>query len=56
MGDYTALVDSYERDNFPPFEQWPDLINLDRLGYPEWLNCPDRRVGRDGPMMSSPAG
>ncbi|MBO6718281.1 MAG: AMP-binding protein [Rhizobiaceae bacterium] len=30
-------VDSFARDNLPPFEQWPEL-KLDGFDYPEWLN------------------
>ncbi|NMM45394.1 AMP-binding protein [Rhodospirillaceae bacterium KN72] len=36
----TAHVDSFTRDNLPPFDLWPDLL-LDRpeFQYPERLNC-----------------
>lgn len=34
----SAHVDSFTRDNLPPFDQWPD-INLDGFQYPEHLNC-----------------
>lgn len=34
----TAHVDTFARDNLPPFEQWPD-IKLDGFHYPEYLNC-----------------
>lgn len=34
----SAHVDSFARDNLPPFDQWPD-INLDGFDYPEYLNC-----------------
>jgi 2-aminobenzoate-CoA ligase len=34
----TAHVDTFARDNLPPFEQWPDLL-LDGFDYPEYLNC-----------------
>ena len=37
--NHTAHVDTFAADNLPPRELWPDLINLDRLGYPERLNC-----------------
>src|ERR1700693_4341819 len=35
----SAHVDTFARDNLPPFEQWPDLI-LERpeFQYPEHLN------------------
>lgn len=35
----TAYHDTFAADHLPPREQWPDLINLDRLGYPAQLNC-----------------
>ena len=45
----TAHVDSFARDNLPPFEEWPQ-INLDGFRYPEWLNAgvelSDRMVER----------
>jgi 2-aminobenzoate-CoA ligase len=34
----TAHVDTFTRDNLPPFEQWPD-INLDGFDYPDYLNA-----------------
>ena len=35
----SAHVDTFARDNLPPFEQWPDIL-LDRpeFQYPERLN------------------
>jgi 2-aminobenzoate-CoA ligase len=45
----TAHVDTFTRDNLPPFEQWPDLL-LDGFDYPERLNVAveltDRMVER----------
>ena len=42
-------VDTFTRDNLPPFEQWPDLL-LDGFDYPEYLNAAveltDRNVER----------
>jgi 2-aminobenzoate-CoA ligase len=35
----SAYTDTFAADNLPPRELWPDLINLDKLGYPERLNC-----------------
>src|SRR5918911_1165008 len=33
-------VDTFTRDNLPPFEQWPTLLfNLPELHYPARLNC-----------------
>jgi 2-aminobenzoate-CoA ligase len=34
----TAHVDSFARDNLPPFQQWPEL-RLEGFDYPEYLNC-----------------
>ena len=57
----SAHLDTFTRDNLPPQEMWPEFINLDRLGYPERLNCAsellDRNVaeGRgDKPALVSP--
>jgi 2-aminobenzoate-CoA ligase len=47
----TAHVDTFARDNLPPFDQWPELL-LDRpeFQYPEYLNAAveltDRNVER----------
>ena len=38
MSDATAHKDTFVRDNLPPPEQWPNFVNLDKLGYPERLN------------------
>lgn len=42
-------VDTFARDNLPPFEQWPE-IRLDGFDYPAWLNAAveltDRMVER----------
>jgi 2-aminobenzoate-CoA ligase len=35
----SAHVDSFTRDNLPPAEAWPEIIGLERLGYPERLNA-----------------
>lgn len=41
-------LDTYARDNLPPFDQWP--VMLDGFDYPEWLNAAveltDRMVER----------
>ena len=34
----SAHVDTFTRNNLPPFDQWPD-INLDGFQYPDHLNC-----------------
>jgi 2-aminobenzoate-CoA ligase len=35
----SAYTDTFAADHLPPKDQWPDLINLDKLGYPGQLNC-----------------
>lgn len=42
----TAYQDTFAADNLPPRDQWPELINLDKLGYPEWLNCAEELLDR----------
>ena len=32
-------VDTFARESLPPFEDWPVLVGLDALGYPERLNA-----------------
>jgi len=40
MGDYTAHVDTFARDNLPPKDQWPDfLFDIEDVRYPERINC-----------------
>jgi 2-aminobenzoate-CoA ligase len=34
----TAHVDTFARDNLPPFDEWPELL-LDGFEYPEYLNA-----------------
>lgn len=34
----SAHVDTYTRDNLPPFEEWPELL-LEGFEYPEYLNA-----------------
>ena len=45
----TAHIDTFARDNLPPFEQWPELL-LDNFRYPAELNAAveltDRMVDR----------
>ncbi|GGE95318.1 benzoate-CoA ligase family protein [Stappia taiwanensis] len=43
----SAHLDTFTADNLPPRAQWPDLINLDRLGYPERLNCASELIDRN---------
>jgi 2-aminobenzoate-CoA ligase len=46
MSAYTAHVDTYTRDVLPVRSEWPDFINLDRLGYPARLNCTEALLDR----------
>ena len=39
-------VDTFARENLPPQDAWPALINLDRLGYPERLNVAVELIDR----------
>ena len=32
-------VDTFARENLPPFEDWPVLVGLETLGYPDRLNA-----------------
>lgn len=45
----TGHLDTFTRDNLPPFAEWPELL-LDGFDYPEWLNAgeelSDRMVER----------
>ncbi|MEZ2220189.1 AMP-binding protein [Rhizobium sp. RCC_161_2] len=45
----TGHLDTFTRDNLPPFDEWPELL-LDGFEYPEWLNAgeelSDRMVER----------
>ncbi|MEO3386942.1 AMP-binding protein [Mesorhizobium sp. CAU 1741] len=34
----SAHLDTFSRDNLPPFDQWPEL-NVGGFDYPEYLNC-----------------
>ncbi len=59
----TAHLDPFAADHLPPRDQWPDLINLDRLGYPAQLNCAaellDRAVAEgdgDRVVLRAPGG
>jgi 2-aminobenzoate-CoA ligase len=59
----TAHLDHFAADHLPPRDQWPDLINLDRLGYPAQLNCAaellDRAVAEgdgDRVVLRAPGG
>ena len=60
----SAHVDTFCRDNLPPFDQWPEfLFELPDVQYPERLNCAvelldavAERLGADRPCLLSPAG
>jgi 2-aminobenzoate-CoA ligase len=60
----SAHVDTFCRDNLPPFDQWPEfLFELPDVQYPERLNCAvelldavAERMGGDRPCVLSPAG
>ncbi|MBA4136675.1 MAG: 2-aminobenzoate-CoA ligase [Opitutus sp.] len=59
----SAYHDTFAADHLPPRDQWPDLINLDRLGYPEQVNCAaellDRAVAEgdgDRVVLRAPGG
>jgi len=39
MGEYPRGVDDFARRNLPLAHLWPEIINLERFGYPERLNC-----------------
>ena len=36
---YTAHIDTFARDNLPPKDQWPELVGLEELAYPQRMNC-----------------
>ena len=58
----SAHVDTFARDNLPPFDQWPELtFDLPALHYPERLNCATALLddviaehGADRPAVLSP--
>src|SRR5579863_5005168 len=35
----TGYIDTFAAENLPPRDQWPDIINLEPLGYPQRMNC-----------------
>lgn len=41
----TAHVDTFCRDSLPPPEQWPDLLPVPGIDYPEQLNAASRLIG-----------
>lgn len=58
----SAHLDTFAADNLPLRDLWPEFVNLDRLGYPERMNCAvelvDRNVGEgrgDKLALVSPA-
>ncbi|MGE5719216.1 MAG: AMP-binding protein [Nocardioidaceae bacterium] len=58
----SAYVDTFARDNLPPFDQWPELrFDLPELHYPDRLNCATALLddviaehGADRPCVMSP--
>ena len=58
----SAHVDTFTRDNLPPFEQWPELrFDLPDVQYPDRLNCAEELLdkviaehGADRPCVLSP--
>jgi 2-aminobenzoate-CoA ligase len=42
----SAHVDTFARDRLPSLKSWPQLINLDRLGYPARLNVATELIDR----------
>ena len=58
----SAHVDTFARDNLPPFDQWPELrFDLPELQYPDRLNCATALLddviaehGADRPAVLSP--
>ncbi|MBS1718180.1 MAG: AMP-binding protein [Armatimonadetes bacterium] len=42
----TGHIDTFAHDNLPPLSQWPDIINLEALGYPERLNCAEELLDK----------
>ncbi len=55
----SAHIDTFCRDNLPPYQQWPELLfSLPALNYPERLNCAEAlldasvtRYGADRPCL-----
>ena len=43
----SAHLDTFAADNLPPRDLWPEFVNLDRLGYPERMNCAVELVDRN---------
>lgn len=43
----SAHTDTFAADNLPPRELWPDFINLEKLGYPERMNCAVELIDRN---------
>ena len=58
----SAHVDTFCRDNLPPFDQWPQMLtDLPELAYPDRLNCAAvllddvvARQGADRPCLRTP--
>jgi 2-aminobenzoate-CoA ligase len=59
----TSYQDTFAANHLPSRDLWPDLINLDKLNYPETLNCAEELLDtavRDGygdkVLIYSPSG
>jgi len=46
MGTETAHVDTFAADNLPPRDLWPEFPNLEKLGYPDRMNCAVELIDR----------
>ncbi|WP_018699417.1 benzoate-CoA ligase family protein [Amorphus coralli] len=46
MGTQSAHVDTFAADNLPPRDLWPEFPNLEKLGYPERMNCAVELIDR----------
>jgi 2-aminobenzoate-CoA ligase len=48
VGRYTAHIDTFARDNLPPYEQWPELLlDWPTLRYPRRMNCAAELLDRN---------
>ena len=46
MATKSAHVDTFAADNLPPRDLWPEFPNLEKLGYPERMNCAVELIDR----------
>lgn len=59
----SAHVDTFCRDNLPPEADWPEILDVPGVRYPDFLNCAVEladatagRLGADRPCLRSPGG